>query len=108
MVKGKNKIIWKPYRNSVKEWGTKEESRGGEEEANRVQAYRRRGRENQINHQRREMGVEKQVVRPGTGPKPLPGQNVTVHCTGFGSSRHSLFPFLNPKYDTFVPRFANN
>lgn len=50
MVKGKNKIIWKPYRNSVKEWGTKEESRGGEEEANRVQAvYRRRGRENQIN-----------------------------------------------------------
>ena len=30
------------------------------------------------------MGVEKQVVRPGTGPKPTAGQNVTVHCTGFG------------------------
>ncbi|KAH0897947.1 hypothetical protein HID58_047515, partial [Brassica napus] len=21
---------------------------------------------------------------PGTGPKPAPGQTVTVHCTGFG------------------------
>ena len=30
------------------------------------------------------MGVEKQVIRPGTGPKPVAGQNVTVHCTGFG------------------------
>jgi peptidylprolyl isomerase len=30
------------------------------------------------------MGVEKQVIRPGTGPKPTAGQNVTVHCTGFG------------------------
>ncbi|CAN7024789.1 unnamed protein product [Brassica oleracea var. botrytis] len=30
------------------------------------------------------MGVEKQVIRPGTGPKPTPGQTVTVHCTGFG------------------------
>lgn len=32
-----------------------------------------------------EMGVEKQVIRPGTGPKPAPGQTVTVHCTGFGN-----------------------
>ncbi|KAF2574712.1 hypothetical protein F2Q70_00000571 [Brassica cretica] len=31
------------------------------------------------------MGVEKQVIRPGTGPKPTPGQTVTVHCTGFGN-----------------------
>ncbi|KAG2301087.1 hypothetical protein Bca52824_029738 [Brassica carinata] len=30
------------------------------------------------------MGVEKQIIRPGTGPKPAPGQTVTVHCTGFG------------------------
>ncbi|KAH0923009.1 hypothetical protein HID58_023027 [Brassica napus] len=30
------------------------------------------------------MGVEKQVIRPGTGAKPAPGQTVTVHCTGFG------------------------
>ncbi|KAF3509663.1 hypothetical protein F2Q69_00004887 [Brassica cretica] len=31
------------------------------------------------------MGVEKQVIRPGTGAKPAPGQTVTVHCTGFGN-----------------------
>ncbi|PIA56311.1 hypothetical protein AQUCO_00700561v1 [Aquilegia coerulea] len=30
------------------------------------------------------MGVEKQVIRQGNGPKPSRGQNVTVHCTGFG------------------------
>ncbi|XP_042497252.1 peptidyl-prolyl cis-trans isomerase FKBP12 [Macadamia integrifolia] len=32
------------------------------------------------------MGVEKQVLRAGTGPKPIPGQTVTVHCTGFGKN----------------------
>ncbi|KAG4948304.1 hypothetical protein JHK82_041484 [Glycine max] len=32
------------------------------------------------------MGVEKQLLRSGTGPKPIPGQNVTVHCTGFGKN----------------------
>ncbi|KAK7837149.1 peptidyl-prolyl cis-trans isomerase fkbp12 [Quercus suber] len=32
------------------------------------------------------MGVEKEVLRPGTGPKPVPGQNVTVHCTGYGKN----------------------
>ncbi|CAH2062642.1 unnamed protein product [Thlaspi arvense] len=30
------------------------------------------------------MGVEKQLLRAGTGPKPVAGQTVTVHCTGFG------------------------
>ncbi|KAK3006301.1 hypothetical protein RJ639_016855 [Escallonia herrerae] len=30
------------------------------------------------------MGVEKQVLRAGTGPTPVPGQTVTVHCTGYG------------------------
>ncbi|KAL6202329.1 hypothetical protein ACLB2K_026037 [Fragaria x ananassa] len=30
------------------------------------------------------MGVEKQVLKAGTGPKPVAGQNVTVHCTGYG------------------------
>nr|GMD02821.1 peptidyl-prolyl cis-trans isomerase FKBP12 [Ipomoea batatas] len=30
------------------------------------------------------MGVEKEVVRAGNGPKPVRGQTVTVHCTGFG------------------------
>lgn len=32
----------------------------------------------------KKMGVEKEVLRPGTGPKPVAGRNVTVHCTGFG------------------------
>ncbi|KAF8377351.1 hypothetical protein HHK36_030728 [Tetracentron sinense] len=32
------------------------------------------------------MGVEKQVVQAGTGPKPVAGQKVTVHCTGFGKN----------------------
>ncbi|KAK9903072.1 hypothetical protein M0R45_001288 [Rubus argutus] len=36
------------------------------------------------------MGVEKQVLSAGTGPKPVKGQKVTVHCTGYGS----LFNFL--------------
>nr|GMD08823.1 peptidyl-prolyl cis-trans isomerase FKBP12 [Ipomoea batatas] len=30
------------------------------------------------------MGVEKEIVRAGNGPKPVRGQTVTVHCTGFG------------------------
>ncbi|VFQ68433.1 unnamed protein product [Cuscuta campestris] len=32
------------------------------------------------------MGVEKQILRQGTGPKPIRGQNVTVHCTGYGKN----------------------
>ncbi|KAM5585691.1 peptidyl-prolyl cis-trans isomerase FKBP12 [Rosa sericea] len=31
-----------------------------------------------------QMGVEKEVLKAGTGPKPVAGQNVTVHCTGYG------------------------
>uniref|UniRef100_A0A0F7H0Y9 peptidylprolyl isomerase n=1 Tax=Goodyera fumata TaxID=1390594 RepID=A0A0F7H0Y9_9ASPA len=30
------------------------------------------------------MGVEKQILKAGHGPMPVRGQNVTVHCTGFG------------------------
>ncbi|XP_078157336.1 FK506-binding protein 12 [Carex rostrata] len=30
------------------------------------------------------MGLVKQILRAGTGPKPVKGQNVTVHCTGYG------------------------
>ncbi|CAK9174088.1 unnamed protein product [Ilex paraguariensis] len=32
------------------------------------------------------MGVEKELIREGTGAKPTAGQNVTVHCTGFGKN----------------------
>ncbi|CAL5358343.1 unnamed protein product [Camellia sinensis] len=32
------------------------------------------------------MGVEKEVITAGTGPKPVPGQSVTVHCTGYGKN----------------------
>ncbi|CAH9130624.1 unnamed protein product [Cuscuta epithymum] len=32
------------------------------------------------------MGVEKELVRAGTGPKPVRGQTVTVHCTGYGKN----------------------
>ncbi|XP_008237212.1 PREDICTED: peptidyl-prolyl cis-trans isomerase FKBP12 [Prunus mume] len=32
------------------------------------------------------MGVEREVVSAGTGPKPTVGQQVTVHCTGYGKN----------------------
>jgi peptidylprolyl isomerase len=32
------------------------------------------------------MGFEKEIVREGTGPQVQKGQNVTVHCTGFGKN----------------------
>lgn len=32
------------------------------------------------------MGVEKEMLRAGQGPKPSPGQTVTVHCTGYGKN----------------------
>eukprot|EP00850_Spirogloea_muscicola_P008794 SM000048S16506 [mRNA] locus=s48:8907:10017:- [translate_table: standard] len=30
------------------------------------------------------MGIQKELVRAGTGPYPRKGQKVTVHCTGYG------------------------
>ena len=33
------------------------------------------------------MGFEKQILRAGTGPKPVKGQKVTVHCTGYYTVR---------------------
>lgn len=32
----------------------------------------------------KKMGVEREVLSAGTGPKPTVGQKVTVHCTGYG------------------------
>lgn len=37
-----------------------------------------------IEERRETMGVEKEVLRSGTGPKPVAGRKVTVHCTGYG------------------------
>ncbi|KHG07430.1 Peptidyl-prolyl cis-trans isomerase FKBP12 [Gossypium arboreum] len=47
------------------------------------------------------MGVEKQVIRPGTGPKPTPGQTVTVHCTGYGKNGD-----LSEKFWSYVQPFV--
>ena len=33
------------------------------------------------------MGVTKEVLREGNGSKPSKGQEVTVHCTGYGKNR---------------------
>lgn len=49
-----------------------------------VEAHLGNKRERERQREDIEMGVEKQVIRPGNGPKPAPGQTVTVHCTGFG------------------------
>ncbi|CAA0812885.1 Peptidyl-prolyl cis-trans isomerase FKBP12 [Striga hermonthica] len=45
----------------------------------------------------RAMGVEKELLRAGTGPKPVPGQNVTVHCTGFGKNGDLAKKFWSTK-----------
>jgi FKBP-type peptidyl-prolyl cis-trans isomerase len=38
------------------------------------------------------MGFEKQILRAGTGPMPVKGRKVTVHCTGYGSPLPSFIP----------------
>ncbi|XP_022141906.1 peptidyl-prolyl cis-trans isomerase FKBP12 [Momordica charantia] len=43
------------------------------------------------------MGVEKEVLRPGTGPKPAAGQLVTVHCTGYGKNGNLSEKFWSTK-----------
>ncbi|XP_021282053.1 peptidyl-prolyl cis-trans isomerase FKBP12 [Herrania umbratica] len=43
------------------------------------------------------MGIEKQVLRPGTGPKPTAGQTVTVHCTGYGKNGNLSEKFWSTK-----------
>ncbi|CAD6242281.1 unnamed protein product [Miscanthus lutarioriparius] len=43
------------------------------------------------------MGFEKQILRAGTGPKPVKGQKVTVHCTGYGKDRDLSKKFWSTK-----------
>uniref|UniRef100_A0A0D6QTD0 peptidylprolyl isomerase n=1 Tax=Araucaria cunninghamii TaxID=56994 RepID=A0A0D6QTD0_ARACU len=32
------------------------------------------------------MGIQKELLKTGNGPKPRSGQSVTVHCTGYGKN----------------------
>ena len=39
------------------------------------------------------MGFEKTILQAGDGPKPVPGNTVTVHCTGYGKNGDLNVPF---------------
>ena len=39
------------------------------------------------------MGFDKEIVQAGDGPKPVKGQTVTVHCTGYGKNGDLSVPF---------------
>lgn len=41
-----------------------------------------RNREDQV-QTLKSMGIEKTIIKEGSGASPSAGQNVTVHCTGF-------------------------
>jgi FKBP-type peptidyl-prolyl cis-trans isomerase len=41
--------------------------------------------------------VEKEILRPDNGPKPRPGQSVTVHCTGYGKNEDLSQKFWSTK-----------
>ncbi|GAQ88332.1 FKBP-type peptidyl-prolyl cis-trans isomerase [Klebsormidium nitens] len=43
------------------------------------------------------MGIEKEQVKAGSGPKPQKGQTVTVHCTGYGKDRDLSKKFWSTK-----------
>uniref|UniRef100_A0A0A9GEF0 peptidylprolyl isomerase n=1 Tax=Arundo donax TaxID=35708 RepID=A0A0A9GEF0_ARUDO len=42
-------------------------------------------------------GFREEVLRAGTGPKPVKGQKVTVHCTGYGKDRDLSKKFWSTK-----------
>jgi peptidylprolyl isomerase len=43
------------------------------------------------------MGFVKTLIRAGNGQKPKRGQNVTVHCTGYGKNRDMNSKFWSTK-----------
>jgi peptidylprolyl isomerase len=43
------------------------------------------------------MGFVKTLIRAGNGAKPTRGQNVTVHCTGYGKDRDMNSKFWSTK-----------
>mmetsp|Transcript_20241 Transcript_20241/g.47409 ORF Transcript_20241/g.47409 Transcript_20241/m.47409 type:complete len:113 (+) Transcript_20241:293-631(+) len=43
------------------------------------------------------MGVTKEIIRPGNGSTPSRGQEVTVHCTGYGKDRDLTKKFWSTK-----------
>jgi peptidylprolyl isomerase len=45
----------------------------------------------------RTMGFTKEVVKQGNGQKPTRGQQVTVHCTGYGKDRDLSKKFWSTK-----------
>lgn len=43
------------------------------------------------------MGFQKEQIRVGNGVKPQRGQQVTVHCTGYGKNGDLSVPFWSTK-----------
>lgn len=43
------------------------------------------------------MGFQKNILREGTGAQVQKGQNVTVHCTGFGKNNDLSQKFWSTK-----------
>mmetsp|Transcript_16160 Transcript_16160/g.23621 ORF Transcript_16160/g.23621 Transcript_16160/m.23621 type:complete len:113 (-) Transcript_16160:64-402(-) len=43
------------------------------------------------------MGVTKEILREGQGSRPMPGNTVTVHCTGYGKDRDLSQKFWSTK-----------
>jgi peptidylprolyl isomerase len=45
----------------------------------------------------RHAGFEKEILKEGSGPTPVKGQRVTVHCTGFGKNKDLNSKFWSTK-----------
>ncbi|WVY94813.1 hypothetical protein V8G54_033901 [Vigna mungo] len=89
----------------------KTDKRTEEETEQRSEEKKKKKKQRREKESEKKMGVEKQLLRPGTGPKPLPGQNVTVHCTGKNGDLtqkfwrlpdyHFIYVFLDPGQTPF-------